>query len=79
MPGSVGILEGSGRELLAQADKWQDGFRLKLIEIAEPDYRTKLPDDVVWEGAVPLIPRRGRTAPITTKMAKEWIGEENGR
>jgi hypothetical protein len=41
------------------------------------DYRAKLPHDVMWEGTVPLIPRRGRTAPITIEMVKEWIGEEN--
>lgn len=77
MSEAIVILEGSGQELLAQADKWKDRSRLKLVEIVEPDYRAKLPQDVVWEGTVPLVPRRGRTAPIRTEMVKEWIGEED--
>ena len=70
------ILEGSGEELLAQADKWKRCSRLKLMEIAEPEYRSRLPVDVVWEGTVPLVPLRGRTEPITTEMVKDWLEED---
>lgn len=71
------ILEGTGEELLAQADKWKDCSRLKLIEVDESDYRTRLPADVEWEGTVPLVPRRGRTKPITTELVKELLEESN--
>lgn len=67
------ILEGSGEELLAQADKWKNQPRLKLLEIADPDFRSRLPADVVWEGTVPLVPLRDRTDPITTEMVKDWL------
>ena len=75
--GPVLILEGSGEELLAQADRWKSRSRLRLIEIAEPDYSSRLPADVVWEGTVPIVPLRGRTEPITTEMVKDWL-EEGG-
>ena len=71
------ILEGSGEELLAQADKWKSSSHLRLVEIAEPDYRARLPADVVWEGTVPLVPLRGRTEPITTEMVQNWLQEDN--
>lgn len=71
------ILEGSGEELLAQAEKWKGCSRLKLIEVAKPEYLSRLPEDVLWEGNVPLVPRRGRTEPITTEMVKGWLEEDN--
>ncbi len=71
------ILEGSGEELLAQADKWKNRPRLKLIEIIDSDYRSRLPADVEWEGTVPLVPHRGRTRPITTDQVKEWREEDD--
>ena len=70
------VLEGSGEELLAQADRWKSRPRLRLVEISEPDYRSRLPADVVWEGTVPLVPVRGRTEPITDEMVKEWLEED---
>lgn len=72
------VIEGSGEELLAQAAKWRDRPHLKLIEVANPAemYKDRLPSDTVWEGTVPLIPRRGRTEAITDEMVKAWLDED---
>lgn len=73
----VVILEGTGEELLAQADKWKSRSHLRLVEIVEADYRFRLPADVVWEGILPLVPLRGRTEPITSEMVKNWLEEDD--
>jgi len=71
------VLEGSGEELLAQADIWKGRSHLKLIEIADTDFRSRLPDDVMWDGNVPLVPRRGRTEPVTDEMVKACLEDSS--
>lgn len=72
------VIVGTGKEILAQVKEWENLPHLRLQTIAQNGThpRQSLPNDVEWEGTVPLIPLRGRTEPITTEMVKQWQEDE---
>ena len=74
------VIEGTGKEILAHAKEWENlpYLRLEVVSKNGTHSARRLPDDVVWEGTVPLLPLRGRTEPITTEMVKQWLEDEEG-
>lgn len=74
---TVIILEGTGEEILEHSNEWRHLPYVRLTVVSEVGENSeRLPDDVIWEGTVPLIPLRGRTEPITTEMVKNWLEDE---